>query len=511
MSGNTPQASSYPLLSRKLRRREKSESRNGNERDRKTGRTTPRNFSVPSWWSQGGHGEGFSVIDRSPSQTLEELIGVPGLVTFTFGPSAAGSNPLPSNDSNISASSNSDNSNCQAQHANSSPDIASKFPPVPGPNSVLFPSSVGTSSTATDSTTSTSLQRSISEAADDIRAEILTQPSCSGSSESNASLTESNYTQHKFNPFLSSSMSPPSNDDPVDNKSTPKVGTDTLGYALLPTSEFILDLESDCEFHYEFWDAFNETQFWFPIDLALHLDPSRAQRYDSYGILALPIVPKIAVRITSVAVPTRFSRLAPKPPSHTAQQSTGIPFNQIYTTYYRGRILNSPRQAPKPDKTETITHQQSIHLPKDWERIIPANNYKRGRSTSASTSGTGSSLPEPDAEAKRTEILAADKRGFILRAWIPVPPRLFETKETCTFRVDARVWVEEPYVRVENSRSLIPKPRRYKQEMGRGTPRCQWEVGDFSDDVSSRNPDYRILEASRTVTVSHLQRDREML
>lgn len=233
------------------------------------------------------------------------------------------------------------------------------------------------------------------------------------------------------------------------------------------------------------------------------------------------MVPKVAVRITTIPVPTRFSRLTPKspssppPPPQTAQQcsTNNTPPNQIYTTYYRGCILEPPKppsqKSDKAEKVEPITPERGIHLSPGWERITPAHVSKRTRSSSSS-SGTGSSSLESNAaEAKRTDVLPADKRGFILHAWIPVPLSLFENKETCTFRVDARVWVEDSYVRVENSRSLIPKPRRYRQE--RSGPR--WEVGDFSGDSQSsmgHNPDDRMLEASRTVTISHLQRGRDM-
>jgi hypothetical protein len=51
-------------------------------------------------------------------------------------------------------------------------------------------------------------------------------------------------------------------DNLLENKSS-KVEMDSLGCALLPVSEYELSIESDCKFHYSFWDAYD--QYTFPL------------------------------------------------------------------------------------------------------------------------------------------------------------------------------------------------------------------------------------------------------
>lgn len=69
--------------------------------------------------------------------------------------------------------------------------------------------------------------------------------------------------QRELNPFLSHTHSDvmfPSLgnviDTLLDDKPSLKLEVDALGCAHLPASEFTLNLESDCNFHYEFWDGF---------------------------------------------------------------------------------------------------------------------------------------------------------------------------------------------------------------------------------------------------------------
>lgn len=240
---------------------------------------------------------------------------------------------------------------------------------------------------------------------------------------------------------------------------------------------------------------FRRPQHCLPIDLALLLDPSRAHLYDFYA-LATPFVTKIAVRLTSVTVPTRFTRLTPKPPPPVFDQDTNIPSTQIYTTSYRGYILKPPKKSEQP---EVLVPSKGIYLSPNWERIAPGNT----------TSPASTEFNSEENENKKSELV---KRGFTLRAWILIPTSLFENKETCTFRIDARAWIEDPYNRSDNDQGFASKPRRHRQEMGKNGLR--WEIGHFPDEVSPAGTGCdvgeRMVEASRVVTVSHLQRRRDM-
>jgi len=90
---------------------------------------------------------------------------------------------------------------------------------------------------------------------------------------------------------------------------------------------------------------------------------------------------------------------------------------------------------------------------------------------------------------------------------------LFENKETCTFRMDARAWIEDPYSHSnDNGQGFASKPRRRRQEMGKNG--LKWAIGRFSDEDhpagTGCDVGERMVEASRVVTVSHLQRRRDM-
>lgn len=222
-----------------------------------------------------------------------------------------------------------------------------------------------------------------------------------------------------------------------------------------------------------------------PINLSLHLDPSRAHLYEFHA-LAVPLVTKIAVRLTSVSVPTRFTRLSS---------------SQIYTTSYRGFILKPPKNSEEP---EVITPAKGIYLSPNWERL-------------GTSSGAASKLdmfafsPDRNTDVKNNTNPVPVKRGFTLRAWIPVPTSLFENKETCTFRVDARAWVDSPYRHNDNGQNPAVRQRRHRYDVENGP---KWEIGNFFDEDLSRascNGDQLgIMEASRFVTVSHLQKNRDM-
>ena len=206
---------------------------------------------------------------------------------------------------------------------------------------------------------------------------------------------------------------------------------------------------------------------------------------------------KIAIRLTSVSVPTRFTRLLPKPPQLGRQPDTNISSTQTYTTSYQGCILKPPK---KSDPPEVITPAKGIYLSPNWERTVPVNACKQG---------TFSFSPEPNAEVAESKLA---KRGFTLRAWIPIPTSLFENKETCTFRVDARAWIDSPYIHNDDGQSPVLKPRGFRQQATTNGPK--WEIGDFSDEDLLRagcsGDEPRMMEASRVATVSHLQRRRDM-
>jgi hypothetical protein len=237
---------------------------------------------------------------------------------------------------------------------------------------------------------------------------------------------------------------------------------------------------------------FRRAQHYLPIDLTLLLDPERAHLYDFYA-LATPFVTKIAVRLTSVTVPTRFTRLTPKSPPPVFDQDTNISSTQIYTTSYRGSIPKPPKEGEEP---EVFILSKGIYLSSNWERI------PLGTITSKNDTLSSAELEEKDNKKS--------KRGFTLRAWIPIPTSLFENRETCTFRIDARTWIEDPYS--DNGQGFISKPRRRRQEMGKNG--LKWEIGHFSEEDHLESPAgtgrERMVEGSRVVTVSHLQRRRDM-
>lgn len=205
---------------------------------------------------------------------------------------------------------------------------------------------------------------------------------------------------------------------------------------------------------------------------------------------------KIAVRLTAVPVPTRFTRLLPKPPQLGCESDTNISSTQMYTTSYQGRIVKPPQKSDEPP--EVITPAKGIYLSPNWERTVPEFAF---------TQGTFSFSHEPNAEVGENKNPELSKRGFTLRAWIPIPTSLFENKETCLFRVDARAWIDSPYINSDNGQGPVLKPRGMRQEAG-------WETGDFSDEdlfrAGCNGDEPRMMEASRVATVSHLQRRRHM-
>lgn len=172
----------------------------------------------------------------------------------------------------------------------------------------------------------------------------------------------------------------------------------------------------------------------------------------------------------------------------------------MYTTSYQGRILLPPQESDPP---EVITPAKGIYLAPNWERTVPEFAFKKD---------TFSFSPEPNAEVEENKNPELAKRGFTLRAWIPIPTGLFENKETCTFRVDARAWIDSPYIHRDNGQSPVLRPRGSWQEVGING--SQWEIGDFSDEDLFRagcsGDEPRMMEASRVATVSHLQRRRDM-
>ncbi|KAF8346109.1 hypothetical protein F5887DRAFT_962719 [Amanita rubescens] len=252
----------------------------------------------------------------------------------------------------------------------------------------------------------------------------------------------------------------------LDDKSSLKLEVDAMGCAHLPASEFKLTLESDFT-HY------------LPIDLTLLLDPERAHLYDFYA-LATPFITKIAIRLSSVT-----------PPLPVFDQDTNISSTQTYTTSYRGSILKPP---PKEgEEPEAFILSKGIYLASNWERI-PLGTIDT----------LSSELEEKDKKKS--------KRGFTLRAWIPIPTSLFENRETCTFRIDARTWIEDPYS--DNGQGFqVSKPRRRRQEMGKNG--LMWGIGRFPEEDHLKSSlagtgRERMVEGSRVVTVSHLQRRRDM-
>ncbi|KAM6498882.1 hypothetical protein JOM56_006830 [Amanita muscaria] len=278
---------------------------------------------------------------------------------------------------------------------------------------------------------------------------------------------------------------------------------DAMGCAILPPSEYTLSLESECKFHYSFWDSYNQIHFCVPVDLVLLLD--RASLYEHYP-LALPPISQVAVRFSTVTFQTRFSRLVPKPtepspPSAatTAQHINTIPIidpNQPYIITYRGAALkcpNPPYKKSERDKSE-ITIANGIHLSSGWERIVDLDDdleyqgLRKGRKHGAGE----------DAKQGKEGQEEKGKRGFSIRAWIPVPASLFLNKETCTFRVEARVGIEDPF-------SL--GVRRF------GRHGVRWDIGHFDDESRPSNVvcNGRMLEASAEVTVSHLHSEKEMV
>ncbi|KIL71283.1 hypothetical protein M378DRAFT_174643 [Amanita muscaria Koide BX008] len=292
-----------------------------------------------------------------------------------------------------------------------------------------------------------------------------------------------------------------------------QIEIDAMGCAILPPSEYTLSLESECKFHYSFWDSYNQIHFCVPVDLALLLDPSRASLYE-HCPLALPPISQVAVRFSTVTFQTRFSRLVPKPtepvpPSAgtTAQQQqhiNTIPIidpNQPYIITYRGAALkcpNPPYKKSEKDKSE-VTIANGIHLSSGWERIVDLDDdldyqgLRKGRKHGAGE----------DAKQGKEGQEEKGKRGFSIRAWIPVPASLFLNKETCMFRVDARVGIEDPFS-LGNAHDGI---RRF------GRHGVRWDIGRFDDETRPSNVvcTGRMLEASAEVTVSHLHSEKEMV
>ncbi|KAF8640921.1 hypothetical protein AX17_000569 [Amanita inopinata Kibby_2008] len=275
-----------------------------------------------------------------------------------------------------------------------------------------------------------------------------------------------------------------------DNNGSFRPKLDSSGCAVLPTSEFMLTLKTGHNSHYEFWDGQEDTYFCFPVDLTLELEPSRARMYEFYA-LAVPPILKVAVRCTSTVLPTRFTRLHPKPPNNPENNSDScdIQPNQIYTTSYQGCVIAS-------QKTE-IVPMRGIYLSSTWARTSPPP--KRD----------GSGPPEPNKETD----WKSSRRGFSLRAWIPVPLNLFVNRETCTFRIDARVWIDDRRASNEHRSGTETRSRSYLQELGKGG--TKWEVGSISGGDQTKSyadgEDEKVLETWRIVTVTHLQRGREML
>ncbi|KAK2462909.1 hypothetical protein APHAL10511_005107 [Amanita phalloides] len=283
-----------------------------------------------------------------------------------------------------------------------------------------------------DTTASSSLHQLLAEATlDEITTASHTNAKHSPSSSCRSPSTPAH--ELKRDPFRSSTIMFPSLstvlNDRLDDRASPQIELDALGRAHLPASEYVLALESECNFHYEFWDGYNEAQYCFPV---LHLDPARAPLYECIDYaLALPSVPRIAVRLASLALPTRFTWLLPIPHPSVSETDNdmleeGVPndpgIRYAYTTSYRGCIIRPPEQqqnavagkedkpdstgkgdkpdatrkrdkggatgkrnkpgaAGKKDKPEQITPANGIHLAPNWKRVKPSGRVRIRRRT----------------------------------------------------------------------------------------------------------------------------------
>ncbi|KAK2460509.1 hypothetical protein APHAL10511_007472 [Amanita phalloides] len=350
-----------------------------------------------------------------------------------------------------------------------------------------------------DPTASSSLHQLLAEATlDEIPTASHTNAKHSPSSSCRSPSTPAH--ELKLDPFQSSTIMFPSLstvlNGRLDNRASPQIELDALGHLHLPTSKYVLTLESECNFHYDFWDGYNKAQFYFLVDIALHLDPTHMPLYECIDyMLALPSVPRIAVCLASLVLPMQFMRLLPKPHPSVSETDNdmleeGDPndpgVHYTYTTSYHSCIIrpleqqqnaaagkedkpdsgkgdkpdatrkrdkggatgkrDKPDAAGKKDKLEQITPVNGIHLTPNWKRAKPLG------SPSVPSPNPEEDREEEDlnkTEPEETHAIALDRdnerHGFVLRAWIPVPLSLFELKEMCMFRVNTRVWIKDPY------------------------------------------------------------------
>ena len=134
---------------------------------------------------------------------------------------------------------------------------------VPGPAAselTLSTPYLGPTFVTPDSPTSSSLHQLLAETT--TTSNDISASSTIGAPGESKSYAQQPATQQRgLNPFLSHSdiMFPSLGsviDTLLDDKPSPKLEVDAMGCAHLPASEFKLTLESDCNFHYEFWDGF---------------------------------------------------------------------------------------------------------------------------------------------------------------------------------------------------------------------------------------------------------------
>ena len=262
-----PQSRSYPLISRSIQRAGKppnllltkpglnSDCVNPNLSGGVDDLEFDRRLAISSSWCQGSADD----LVNDYSHPFNWLSDVPDWVPITF--YSSGSNPtplkMPANDPSKFASGS--DTFRQAHRPRSLLDIAVPSPAASELTPAL-PPHLGPTFITTDSPTSSSLHQLLIETTTD---NILTVPAgIPGQSKSDAKQLADEHALNPFLPLAHSDIMFPSLGSVIDNlledKSAPKLGLDTMGRALLPPSEFTFALESDCNFHYQFWDGFLE-------------------------------------------------------------------------------------------------------------------------------------------------------------------------------------------------------------------------------------------------------------
>lgn len=278
---NDPQSRSYPFLSRSIQRAGKppnllltkpglnSDCVNANL----TGGVDDLEFdgrlAIGSSWCQGS-------LVNDYSHPLNWLSDVPDWVPITFYSSGSNPAPLKMPANGLSNFASGSDTFRQAHRPRSLLDIASPSPAASELTPAL-PSHWGPTFIKTDSPTSSSLHQLLIEStADDISTAPAGLPGQSKSDAKQLQVAD----ERALNPFLPLAHSDimfPSLGSVIDNlledsNSSPKLGMDAMGCALLPTSELTFALESDCNFYYEFWDGSLEYVCSIPLDTNGRLD-----------------------------------------------------------------------------------------------------------------------------------------------------------------------------------------------------------------------------------------------